>query len=97
MGLAEHGVRTGWRISVVISFLKLIVQPAVVWALARAIGLPTLETQVVVLLASLAVGANVYLMSRQFNTLEGPIASSLVLSTILAAVTTPLALTLLGV
>ena len=50
--------------------------------------------QVVVLLASIATGANVYLMSRQFKTLEGPVASSLVLSTGLAALTTPLVLTL---
>ena len=53
-----------------------------------------METQVVVLLSSIATGANVYLMSRQFNTLEGPVASSLVLSTGLAALTTPLVLTL---
>lgn len=96
MGLAEYGVRTGWRISVAICFLKLIVQPLVVWLLARLIGLPPMETRVVVLLASLAVGANVYLMSRQFNTLEGPVASSLVLSTVLAALSTPLAMTLTG-
>ncbi|MEF8737965.1 MAG: AEC family transporter [Candidatus Accumulibacter necessarius] len=96
MGLAEYGIRAGWRISLAISSLKLVVQPLVVWLLARLIGLPAMETQVVVLLASLAVGANVYLMSRQFNTLEGPVASSLVLSTALAALTTPLALTLTG-
>lgn len=96
MGLAEYGIRAGWRISLAISVLKLVVQPLVVWLLARLIGLPAMETQVVVLLASLAVGANVYLMSRQFNTLEGPVASSLVLSTALAALTTPLALTLTG-
>lgn len=96
MGLAEYGVRAGWRISVAITVVKLVVQPLVVWLLARLIGLPPMETRVVVLLASLAVGVNVYLMSRQFSTLEGAVASSLVLSTALAAVTTPLALTLTG-
>lgn len=96
MGLAEYGVREGWKISVAISALKLGVQPLVVWLLARLLGLPALETRVVVLLGSIAVGANVYLMSRQFRTLEGPVAGSLVLSTGLAAVTTPLALTLSG-
>lgn len=96
MGLAEYGVRDGWRISAAIGVLKLIVQPLVVWLLARLIGLPAMEMRVVVLLASLAVGANVYLMSRQFKTLEGPVASSLVLTTALAALTTPLALTLSG-
>ncbi len=94
MGLAEYGVRDGWQQSVTICALKLVVQPLVVWTLARLLDLPPLETRVVVLLGSLAVGANVYLMSRQFRTMEGPVAASLVLSTILAAVTAPLALTL---
>jgi predicted permease len=96
MGLAEYGISTGWQQSVGISVLKLIVQPLVVWALARLLGLPAMETQAVVLLASLATGANVYLMSRQFKTMEGPVAASLVLTTALAALTTPLALALVG-
>lgn len=97
MGLAEFDVRDGWKISVAISAVKLLLQPLVVWLLARLLGLPLLETQVVVLLASIAVGANVYLMSRQFKVLEGPVAGSLVLSTALAALTTPLVLTLIHV
>jgi predicted permease len=94
MGLAEYGIRAGWQQSTAICALKLIVQPFVVWLLARALGLPAMETRVVVLLASLSVGVNVYLMSRQFKTMEGPVAASLVLSNVLAAITTPLALTL---
>ena len=96
MGLAEYGVREGWRISVAVSVVKLIVSPLVVWGLAWLLGLPRMETQVVVLLSSMSVGANVYLMSRQFKALEGPTASSLVLSTALAAVTTPLVLSLMA-
>lgn len=94
MGLSEYGVRADWRISLAICGVKLVIQPLVVWSLARLLGLPWMETQVVVLLSSIATGANVYLMSRQFNALEGPVASSLVLSTGLAALTTPLVLTL---
>jgi predicted permease len=96
MGLAEFGVRAGWRESLAICALKLALQPCMVFGLAVALALPPLETKVVVMLASLPVGANVYLMSRQFNTLGGAIASSLVLSTALAAATTPVVLTLLG-
>lgn len=94
-GLAEYGVRDGWRISAAISVVKLVVQPLVVWALAELLGLPLMEKRVVVLLASMSVGANVYLMSKQFKVLEGPVASSLVLSTGLAALTTPVVLTLM--
>lgn len=97
MGLTEYRLRDDWRISAAICAVKLLIQPLVVWLLARLLGLGALETQVVVLLASLAVGANVYLMSRQFETLEGPVAGSLILSTGLAALTTPLALTLMMV
>ena len=95
MGLAEYGIRDGWQASLAITTIKLLLQPLVVWMLARFLELPEMETQVVVLLASIGVGVNVYLMSRQFKVLEGPVAGSLVLSTALAALTTPLILTLI--
>ena len=96
MGLAEFGVREGWRQSAAISALKLVVHPLVVWGLAVLLGLPAMETKAVVLLASLSVGANVYLMSRQFQVMQGPVASSLLLSTALASLSTPLMLTLVS-
>jgi hypothetical protein len=46
----------------------------------------------VVLVASMAVGVNVYLMSVQFRAIQGTIASSIVLSNVFAAFTTPLLL-----
>ena len=92
MGLAQYHMREGWRESAAICALKLFAQPLVVFLLARWLALPALETQAIVLLASLPVGANVYLMSQQFDTLGGPVASSLLVSTALAALTTPLLL-----
>ena len=59
------------------------------YLLARLLALPPLETQAIVMLASLPVGANVYLMSRQFDTLGGPVVASVVLPTALAPATTP--------
>jgi predicted permease len=94
MGLGQYGIRDGWRQSVAITAIKLFVQPLVVYLLARAIGLPPMETRVVTLMAAMPVGANVYLMSRQFDTLGGPVASSLVLSTAIAAATAPVVLAL---
>ena len=95
MGLAEYGMREGLRASVTLSAMKLALTPLVVYLIARALALPLRETQAVVMLSSLPVGANVYLMARQFGALEGPVATSLVLTTIGAAVTTPLLLALL--
>jgi predicted permease len=95
MGLAEYGVRHGWREGAAITALKLAAQPAAIWLLAWMLKLPRLETQAVVLLAALPVGVNVYLMSREFRSIEGAVATSLVMSTALAAVTTPTVLALL--
>ena len=96
MGLAEYRVTEGLRQSLAVCALKLLVLPAVVWLLAWALSLPPLETQVVVLLSSMAMGVNVYLMSRQFKAFEAPTAAALVLSTALAALTTPVMLTLIS-
>jgi hypothetical protein len=90
MGLAQYGARDGFEQSVAIAGLKLVAQPLVVWGLGAALGLPAIELRAVVLLASLSVGANVYLMAAQFETLQGPVATSMVLSVSAAALTTPL-------
>ena len=96
LGLSEYGVRQELAQGLTITALKLVLQPAVVWALAIALGLPPIERHAVVLLGSLSVGVNVYLVATQFETLQGAIACSLVLSTALAALTTPLVLALQG-
>jgi malonate transporter and related proteins len=95
MGLAQYGVRRDFRRSVAICTIKLLVQPLAVWLLAVALGLPEIERSAIVLLASLSVGANVYLMAVQFETLQGAIASSIVMSTAFAALTTPVLLAVL--
>ena len=96
MGLAEYGIGEGVGASLALSLLKLVAAPLAVYTIARALSLPAIETQAVVMLASLPVGANVYIMARQFDALQGPVATSLVLTTALAAVTTPLLLVALS-
>ncbi|KGT88817.1 membrane protein [Erwinia typographi] len=90
MSLAAYKMKEGLKESYAICLLKLIVQPLAIWGLAVLIGLPPLESKVVVLLGSMSVGINVYLMSQQFNALTGPAATSMLLSTIFSAITTPL-------
>jgi hypothetical protein len=96
MSLAQYGAREGWRESLAMAALKLVAHPLAVYALARLLALSPIETQAIVVLASLPVGANVYLMSRAFDTMQGPVSSSLVLSTALAAVTTPIVIGLMA-
>ena len=92
MGLAQYGFRQSMRESVAVCVFKLVAHPLLVALVAWALALPPLETLAVVLLAALPVGANVYLMARQFDTLRGAIAGSLVISTAVAAATTPVLL-----
>lgn len=95
MGLVEYKGAGEWKISGTVTFMKLIIHPMIVYMLATLLHLPPLETKVLVLLSSLAIGANVFLMARQFKVLEGATAASLLASTVLSAITTPLLLTLL--
>jgi predicted permease len=97
MGLVQYGIRSGWQHSVAISTIKLIVFPMTVWLLATLLGLQPIESKAIVLLASMSVGANVYLMSMQFQTMQSAIASGMVLSTAAAAITTPLLLTVMDI
>ncbi len=97
MGLVQYGARSGWPHSAAITGMKLVVFPFIVWLLAVILRLSPLETKAIVLLASMSVGANVYLMSIQFQTMQSAIASGIVLSTAMAAVTTPLFLTAMAV
>jgi hypothetical protein len=92
MGLAAFRLQQQWPASVAICALKLLLQPAVVWLLALTLGLPALELRALVLVASMSVGVNVYLMSLQFESIPDTIASSIVLSNLLAVITTPLLL-----
>jgi malonate transporter len=90
MSLAHYRVRDGLKESYTICLLKLVLQPMTVWAIAWLTDLPPLESKVVVLLGSMAVGVNVYLMSQKFNVITGPAAASMLFSTVFAAVTTPI-------
>jgi predicted permease len=92
MGLAAFPIKQQWASSLTVCALKLLVQPLVVWLLAIALALPAVEVRAVVLVASMAVGVNVYLMSVQFRAIQGTIASSIVQSNLFAAFTTPLLL-----
>jgi malonate transporter and related proteins len=90
MGLAQYPVRAGWRPSLALALIKTVVQPLIVLLLAWLLDLPPVETQAVVMTACMATGVNVYMMARQFNALQSVIASTMVITTALAAITTPL-------
>lgn len=97
MGLAEHSFRAALAKGLSSTAAKLLVQPLTVWLIARAIGLGDLETQATVLMASLPIAINIYLMSQEFKAEEGGASNGIFISTFLSALTVPVTLTLLGV
>ncbi|KPF70204.1 hypothetical protein IP84_00025 [beta proteobacterium AAP99] len=96
MGLARYAIGDAWRQSLAIALIKTVAQPLLVWLLAVLIGLPRTETLAVILTAAMATGVNVYIMARQFNTQQPVIAGAMVISTAIAALSTPLLLALAG-
>ncbi|OCG00807.1 AEC family transporter [Gilliamella sp. wkB112] len=95
MGLAEYKIRDDLVITSAICLLKLFILPMVTYILGKLLGLPLLELQVMVVLSSVSIAINCYMMARQFEVLQGPIASSLLISTALSSITTPLILSIM--
>lgn len=95
MGLAEYGIGKGLKVGAWMSALKLTVQPLLAFTICQAIGLPAVETVSVVFVAALPCGVNVYLMTKEFHSMEGEVANAMLLSTLAAALTVPTVVTFL--
>lgn len=94
MSLASYGGVREAKVTGALTAMKLLAHPLVVGILAWALGLSAIEVQALVLLASLAIGVNVYLMANQFGVLEKAVSQALLVSTFVSTVTTPLLLSL---
>lgn len=95
MGLAKYRLGANLKVSLNITFFKLILHPLIIWGAAILLGLPPFETKAIVILGSIATGMNVYLMALKFKVIEDATASSIILTTILSAITTPLIVVLI--
>ncbi|GAB1825113.1 AEC family transporter [Turicimonas sp. TL08] len=96
IGLAKYKISSNLGFSLWITLLKLGVQPLIVLVLCQIIGLGPLETKATCLMACLPVGVNVYIMSQEFNVLQGATANALLITTTLACLTVPLTLAVFG-
>ena len=96
MGLAQHSFKAALPKGCVISALKLVVQPVIVYALCRLIGLGELQTNATTLLSCLPVAINLYIMANEFESEEAAASNAIFVSTLVSAVTVPLTLALLG-
>jgi predicted permease len=77
--------------------LKLVVHPLAVWVLATLVfDVPPLWAKVVILLAALPVGVNVYVFATRYDAGQAESAAAILISSILSVVTLPIILYWLG-
>ncbi|MDJ1159583.1 AEC family transporter [Chelatococcus sp. SYSU_G07232] len=98
MALRRYGLGSGFGLPAVITVLKLVVHPLVVYLLAtQAFSMPRAWAGVAVLFASAPSGINAYLFAERYRSGVGIASSAIGLSTVLSLFTTVFWLAVLGV
>ena len=96
VSLAHYGVRGALRGAVILSLLKLVVQPLAVLAFSRLVlGLSGVPLAIVVMMAALPVGSNALIFAQRYETMQAETSTAIVVSTLAFVVTAPLWLALL--
>ena len=95
--LAQYGIAQYWRPALLLTVLKNIAFPIVIWALGRFVfHLNDLALAVVTVTAALPVGANVYLFAQRYNVAQGEITAAVAISTATSVLTLTLAMLWFG-
>ena len=100
MGLAlrRYGLHDDIRLSVVVTLMKLVVHPALVYVFAVWVfSMPTVWAGIAVLFAAMPSGINSYLFAARYNTGISLSSGTIALSTGLSVLTTPFWLWMLGI
>lgn len=97
LSLKRYGFRDDFRPAALISFLKLMVHPALVFLLTLVLAMPPVWAGVAVLFAAMPCGINSYLLAQRYGVAVGTSASAVSLSTALAVFTIAFWLYMLGV
>ena len=93
--LAQTAIGPHLRGALVISVLKTILHPLLMWGAGRALGLTGLPLAVMVVAAALPVGANVFLFSQRYKKAEDLVKASVAVSTLMAVGTVSVVMGLL--
>ena len=87
--LAQYGLGADIRFLAALSVLKLVIHPAIVFALAHAVfGLPPVWTGVAVLFAACPSGINAYLLAERYKVGVGLTSGAIAVTTALSPIST---------
>lgn len=92
--LAFTTVGTHFRAALRIALVKCLVHPVAMVAVGWALGLKGMPLAVMVVAASLPVGANVFLFSQRYEVAQDEVTASVAVSTALALITMPVVIVL---
>jgi predicted permease len=96
MTLAGHTAKAHWNTAMGLAVAKNVALPLLVAATAHLLGVGGLHLTVMVVAASMPIGANVFLFSQRYQVAQGEVTAAVALSTLLALVTVTVVMTLLG-
>jgi malonate transporter and related proteins len=86
--LVDYGIREQWRVTALLTLVKLLVLPAAVFGVAYWVfGLTGQVLAVVTVTAALPAGANSYLLAQRYQTAVGEASATIALSTAFGALT----------
>ena len=90
LGFSMSGLRHDWRIPLLVSVVKLVAVPAVVWVVARACGLGPFQTLAAVICAGVPTAKTAYVLTGEYD-VEHDLVANVVSMTKLFSVATLLA------
>jgi malonate transporter len=86
LGLSFDGVRANFRPAMLLTVVKLVIMPALVWGLALLLGLDHRFTTAAVVCAAVPTAKTAYILSSEHHCEQPLVASTISLSTLLATV-----------
>jgi malonate transporter and related proteins len=86
LGLSFEGVRSNFRPAMLLTVVKLVIMPALVWGLALLLGLDHRFTTAAVVCAAVPTAKTAYILSSEHHCEQPLVASTVSLSTLLATV-----------
>mgnify|MGYP000247266969 CR=1 FL=1 len=96
MSLRNYGIRGNVAAGLVLSVLKLLVMPALVFIVARyVVPVPPIWAKVAVVAAACPTGVNAYIVAARFRTGEALASNAITISTALAVLSTTLWMTII--
>lgn len=87
LGFSMSGLRHEWRLPLLVSLVKLVAVPAVVWVVARACGLGPFQTLAAVICAGVPTAKTAYVLAGEYDVEHDLVAATVSMTTFFSVAT----------